>query len=296
MPSVTPRAALLGAVLAGLSCGAFAAPIADDRGIEVRLAPKPARIVALSPHLAEIVFAAGAGARLAAVVRHSDYPAAAKKLPQLGDASRVDLERLLAIRPDLVLAWKSGNPAHDLARIERLRFPLFVTEPRRLTDIARLIRTVGALAETEPLAERAAAALEAELEGLRARYSTRATVRVFYEIWHRPLLTVNGAHLISDVVRLCGGVNVFADAPVLTPPVSLEAVLAARPEVILGGSSAMRPGELEAQWAMSGAAALRGLPVRYVTPDLIQRQTPRIVDGARAVCEHLEQVRQSRAG
>jgi len=118
---------------------------------------------------------------------------------------------------------------------------------------------------------------------------------VFYEIWHRPLLTVNGEHLISDVIALCGGVNVFAGVPVLTPSVSLEAVLAARPDMVLGGSSAMRPGELDAEWRVARVRELRALPVREVPPDLIQRQTARIAQGARAVCAHLDEHRRSRA-
>jgi iron complex transport system substrate-binding protein len=282
-------AALLAAALAAHSVSAV--QLKDDRGAIVELRERPARIIALSPHLVEIVFAAGAGAQLAAVVRYSDYPQAATRLPQVGDASRVDLERVIALKPDLILGWHSGNPAGDLQRLERLGFPLFVTEPRRLPDIARLLRTVGALAGTEAAADAAASAFERDLESLRTRYSTREPVRVFYEIWHRPLLTVNGSHLISDVVVLCGGRNVFADAPVLTPSVSVEAVLAARPQVVLGGSSATRPEELASEWRRAPVAALRDLPVRYVAPDLIQRQTPRIAQGARAVCGYLEEVR-----
>jgi iron complex transport system substrate-binding protein len=288
-----PRVSIL------LLAAALAAPAApasqgeDDRGVAVSAPAKAVRIAALSPHLVEIAYAAGAGNRLAAVVRYSDYPQAAARLPRVGDASRLDIERILALKPDLVLAWKSGNPAHDLERLERIGFPVFVTEPRRLTDIARLIRVVGALAGTESTAEPAASAVERELEALRLRYASGRAVRVFYEIWHRPLLTVNGAHLISDVLTLCGGRNVFARAPVLTPSVSLEAVIAARPEVVLGGSSASRPGELEREWRTAPAAALRALPVRYVPPDIIQRQTPRIVEGARVICEHLEEVRRN---
>jgi len=214
-----------------------------------------------------------------------------KRVPQVGDASRVDMERMLALGPDLVLGWKSGNPAPELARIQALGFPLFVTEPRRLSDIARLLRTVGTLAGTTATAEAAATAFEHELETLRREYSTRPVVRVFYEIWHRPLLTVNGEHIISDVIELCGGRNVFAGAPLLTPAVSLEAVLSARPDVILGGSSASAPGDLELGWRSAPIGALRALPTRYVPPDLIQRQTPRMVAGARMVCEYLDEVR-----
>ena len=256
---------------------------------------RPQRIAALSPHLVEIAYAAGAGSQLAAAARYSDYPDAARRLPRVGDASHLDLERMLAIGPDLVLAWKTGNRAHDLQRLERMGYPVFVTEPKRLADIARLVRTVGALAGTRAIAEQAASALERDLEALRLRYSSERAVRVFYQIWHRPLLTVNGEHLISDVIALCGGRNVFAEAPVLTPAVSLEAVVAAGPEIILGGSSAASPGDLALQWRNAPVALARALPVEHVPPDLIQRQTPRIVEAARIVCEHLDEVRRRKA-
>jgi iron complex transport system substrate-binding protein len=279
-------------LLAALATAPSAAvQVKDDRGVVVDVTAPPARIVALSPHLSEIVFAAGAGAQLAAVVRFSDYPEQARRLPQVGDASRIDLERVLTLKPDLILAWQSGNPAGDLERLEQLGLRVFVSEPRRLPDIARLIRTIGELAGTGAVADKAAAAFENELANLRARYSTRGLVRVFYEIWHRPLLTVNRAHLISDVLALCGGKNVFGNAAVLTPSVSLEAVLAARPQVILGGGSATHADQLISQWQQAPAAALRAIPVRYVPADLIQRQTPRILEGARVVCAHLEEVR-----
>ena len=285
-------AALLLVILAAHPCGA--ARVEADRGAVIPPSVRPQRIIALSPHLAEIAFAAGAGPQIVAAVRFSDYPAAAARLPQVGDASRIDVERVIALRPDLILAWRSGNPAGDLQRLAALGFRLFVSEPRRLSDIGHILREVGALAGTDSVAERAAVAFEHDLEALRTRYGTRAPVRVFYEIWHRPLLTVNRAHLISDVITLCGGVNVFAGAAVLTPSVTLEAVLAARPQVILGGSSAMRPGELESEWRRSPVSALRQVPVRYVPADLIQRQTPRIAQGAQAVCSYLDEVRAPR--
>lgn len=266
----------------------------DDRGVVVRLAAPAARIVTLAPHLTEIAFAAGAGDKLVGVARFSDFPAAAQRVPQVGDGARVDLERILTLKPDLVLAWKSGNQAGDIARLEQFGFPVFVTEPWRLTDISRLTRAVGALAGTTGTAEEAAATFERELAALREQYGGRSPVRTFYEIWHKPLLTVNAKHMISDVISLCGGVNVLADVPILTPSVSLEAVLAAHPDVILGGSSAVTAGEFVAQWRRYPVEGLKGLPVFYVAPDEIQRQTPRIAQGAKAICEHLESVRRSR--
>jgi iron complex transport system substrate-binding protein len=284
-------ALLSGALATALSA---AVQVKDDRGVVVNVPARPARIIALSPHLAEIVFAAGAGAQLAAVVRYSDYPEAARRLPQVGDASRIDLERVMALKPDLILGWQSGNPAGDLERLERLGFRVFVTEPHTLSDIARLVRTIGTFAGSTATANAAAADFERDLAALRGRYSAQAPVRVFYEIWHRPLLTVNGAHLISDVIALCGGTNVFAGAAMLTPSVSLEAVLASRPQVIIGGSSAIRPHELASEWQRTRIAALREIPVRYVPADLIQRQTLRIAQGAGLVCEYLDEVRAHR--
>jgi iron complex transport system substrate-binding protein len=285
----------LGAVLLLQNVTAAAAvSIADDRGRTLVLAAPAQRVVTLAPHLAEIAFAAGAGERLAGVARFSDFPEAVRRLPQVGDGSRVDLERIVALKPDLILAWKSGNQASDVARLEQLGFPVFVTEPTRLADIPRLVRAVGVLVGTARAAERASDEFNKQINALREYYGGRAPLRVFYEIWHRPLLTVNGRHIISDVITLCGGRNVFAGAPALTPLVSTEAVLAARPDVILGGGSAGGEEEFAAQWRASAIKALRDLPRFYVDPDEIQRQTPRIVGGARAICEDLEQVRMNR--
>lgn len=252
------------------------------------------RIVTLAPHLTEIVFAAGAGEKLVGVARFSDFPAAAQRLPQVGDAARVDIERILSLQPDLVLAWKSGNQAGDIARLDELGLRVFVTEPRRLPDIPRLLRMIGAFTGTPNAAEQAAASFEREMGALRLRYGARPPVRVFYEIWHRPLLTVNRDHMISDVIALCGGVNVFAEARLLTPSVSLEAVLAARPEAILGGGSASTAEVLAAQWRSDAVAGLKNVPVFYVAPDEIQRATPRIAAGAKTICAALETVRRNR--
>ena len=276
---------------AGTAAGAA---LQDDRGVTIRADTAARRIVTLAPHLVEIVFAAGAGDRLVGVARHSDFPREAQHIPQIGDAARVDLERILGLQPDLVLAWTSGNPARDVGRLEELGQRVFVTEPRRLDDIPRLLRAVGALAGSEAVAEPAALAFEARLAKLRAAHSGRAPVRVFYEIWHRPLLTVNGKHMISDVIALCGGANVFATVPVLTPAVTLEAVLYARPEAILGGSSSATPQEFVARWRNHAVEGLRNVPAFFVPPDDIQRATPRILNGVEAICRHLDQVRTGR--
>jgi iron complex transport system substrate-binding protein len=169
-----------------------------------------------------------------------------------------------------------------------------VSEPAQLADVPRLLRAIGALAGTLPAAGKAATEFEREITALRGRYAKARSVRVFYQIWHRPLLTVNGAHMISDVIALCGGENVFADVNQLTPSVTLEAVISAKPEMILGGGSAGGEKEFVAQWRALNVPPLRALPAHYINPDHIQRQTPRMVEGAKAVCAALEDVRRNR--
>ncbi len=298
-PMIAPAILLMAAILwlCGACVTAQGADLSavDDRGVRVTLPAPARRIVALAPSITELVYAAGAGGKLVGVPRFSDYPPAARAVTQIGDASRVDLERVLSLRPDLVLAWKSGNHAADFERLEQLGFPVFVAEPAMLSDIPRLLRMIGSLAGSAASAEQPAAQFERGMARLRASYGKRGGVRVFYEIWHQPLMTINGRHMISDVITLCGGGNVFASAPVLTPVVSLESVIAAQPDVVLGGSSATTPREFAAPWLRDAAyPGLGHLRVMYVDPDTIQRQTPRILQGAEAVCEHLEAVRAAR--
>ncbi len=266
--------------------------IVDDRGVTLRLPAPARRIVALAPSITELVFAAGAGARLAAVPRFSDFPPAAMSLPQIGDASSIDAERLLSLQPDLVIGWKSGNRMADLARIERLGLKLFVIEPATLSDVPRVLRVVGQLAGTSAEAETAARAFEQSVQLLRAQYADAARVRVFYEIWHQPLMTVNRQHMISDVIELCGGENIFAGLPALAPVISLEDVIARKPQVVLGGGSSVSAQDLAALWRQhSQFEGLRNLPALRVDPDAIQRQTPRVLLGAQQVCAHLDTVR-----
>ena len=267
--------------------------VQDDRGVIIRLQQPARRIVTLTPHLTELVFAAGAGDRLAGVARFSNHPREAKTLPVVGDALQVDVERLLALKADLVLAWRSGTPPETVARIERAGLPVFVSDARRLEDVGRGILAVAALAGTAESGGRASAAFARGLSELRAARSEKKPLRVFYEIWPAPLMTVSNAHVISEIIALCGGINVFGSLQPLTPEVSLEALLAARPEVVLGGSSAETPSG-HAVRSAARPPPLSALPVHYIDPDLIQRPTPRLLEGARQVCAHLDSVRATR--
>jgi len=262
----------------------------DDSGARIVL-PRPAqRIVSLAPHLTELLFAAGAGAQVVGVGAYSDYPAAAKALPQVGDAVLLDLERIVALKPDLLVVWRDGNSPQQLQRLATLGIPVYASELHSLADIAATLRRLGTLAGTEPAAQARAQGFEAELAALRSRYAGRRPLRVFYQVWHQPLLTINGRHLISESLRLCGARNVFSDLPVLTPTVSAEAVLAANPEVIVTGS--IEPGGADHLdlWRRLRATQRRALLT--VNPDTLHRSSDRIVAGVRELCEKLEAVRQ----
>lgn len=279
------------------ACAAAADVRVQDMSGQTLILDAPAqRIVSLAPSLTELAYAAGAGERLVGAVAYSDYPAAARRLPAVGNANKLDLEAVLALQPDLVLAWGSGNPPAQLARLQALGVTVFIAEPRRLDDIALLLERIGALAGSRTRAAQAAQAFRTRRDALRAQYSDRPVVRVFYEVWHRPLMTVNGAHAISAVIRLCGGRNVFADLPQLSGQVALEAVLAADPEAIIAGGmdGTTRPGWLDHWQRWPQLRAVRNAHIFHIPPDLIHRHSPRILDGAQRMCELLERVRRTR--
>lgn len=263
----------------------------DDDGQALRLASPARRIVSLAPHATELLFAAGAGDRVVATVRYGDYPAGARALPQVGDANLLDLERIAALKPDLIVVWMHGSSAHQIERLKALKVPIFHSEPRNLAQIGDSLRRLGVLAGVAPQAEAAAQAYATELAGLRQRYSGRPPLRVFYQVWHQPLLTVNDQHLISDMIHLCGGVNVFGRQPALVPSVSQEAVLAARPQVLATSTPDGLSDDSLQMWR--GFQATAGLlrQAVVVPADLISRATPRALDGTRLLCEGLERVR-----
>lgn len=269
---------------------AAAAPgVVDDRGQALTLDGPAARIVSLAPHVTELLYAAGAGDRVIAVVEFSDYPPDARRLPSVGNASRVDLERVIALGPDLVIGWKTGNNRGDLAALERLGIPVFVSEIGAIREIPQAIENLGRLAGTEAAAVVAADKFRTEYEALERRYAGRAPVTVFYQIWERPLMTINDRHFIADSIRLCGGVNVFADIEPIAPTVSVEAVIAADPAVIINSASDDRnAAQLEVWRRWRAISAVRDDQLYGIPSDLIARPTPRILEGVAQLCEILD--------
>ncbi len=280
-------------LLAAACCTAAAA--ADAGTNEAGPTRAARRIVSLSPHITENLFAIGAGSRVIGTVEYSNYPEGAKNIRQIGSYEKVDLEAVAALQPDLVLAWESGNSASHVARLRAIGLNVVVTEARRIEDVAAGLERLGALAGAAAGARAVAAAFRERLSALRARYAGQPTVRMFYEVWNQPLMTVGGSQIISSAIRLCGGENVFAALKPMAAAVTVEAVLAADPEAIVAsGMGEERPEWLDEWRRWPGLMAVSRDNLFFVHPDLLQRHTPRILDGIERLCQHLETARSRR--
>jgi iron complex transport system substrate-binding protein len=279
-------AALLGAANAGATVS-----VRDDTGAVVALAAPATRIVSLAPHATELLFAVGAGPRVVGVITTSDWPPEAKGIQNIGDARSLDLERIVALRPDLVVTWPYTAPS----QIESLRaqgVAVFTTDPKTIDGIADDLVRLGTLAGSEVQAATLAAAFRTRLSQLRARRVAGRRIGVFYEIWNAPLYTIGGRHLITEAIGVCGGVNVFAASTVPAPVVSVEAVLAARPEAIIAGADGgIRPAWLDDWRRWSDLPAVARGHLFVVDANLLHRAGPRFLDGVEALCVAIDAAR-----
>jgi iron complex transport system substrate-binding protein len=252
------------------------------------------RIITLSPHLAELVFTAGAGDRLVGVVEYSDFPPRVASLPRVGDAFRIDYEAIADLSPDLILAWRSGNPIDVQNRLRQLGYNVESLEPVHLDDVADHLRRIGQLAGTRAVADRAADAFAHRLEVLRRDHASVAPVRVFYQISREPLRTASNRHVIGQAIQLCGGHNVFGELPELVPAIALESVLDKRPEVLLAGTAnqIINRREWMAAWQSWGSLpAVKAGNLFLVDADLLSRASTRLIQGITEICEALNDSR-----
>ena len=260
--------------------------------LDAHAAPTPARprIVSLAPHLTELVYAAGGGDTLVGTVEFSDFPEAARSLPRVGDAWRVDLERLLALHPDIVLTWTSGTPPDIVARLDTLHLRRVDIATFRLADVPVALQTLGELTGTPATARAAADSFSTQIAALRDRYAHATPVTVFIQLDDQPLFTVNSRHIISEIVELCGGRNIFATLPQLAPSISVEAVVAADPQVILSTDDTIA--DPAAQWqSWQRLTSVRFRTIYPIHADTVARSTPRLVQGTRETCENLADAR-----
>ncbi len=275
------RCFILSLLLAMPACAATIR-IVDDAGQLHEFRQPPQRIIVLTPHLTELLFAVGAGSQVVGVDSASDYPKAAQLLPRIGDYGRINFERVLALKPDLVMAWIGGNRPADMHGLAKMGLPVLHTQATRLDDVARLLRLVGQATGHATEGEAAARDFSARLAALRAQTAPRRPISVFYQVWDRPLMTVGGSHWISDALALCGARNVFADLHTASPVVSREAVLQRAPELIVSGSDGPDP---RRQWQrFSSMPAVKNDGFVRVDADRLHRPTPRLAEGVSALC------------
>jgi iron complex transport system substrate-binding protein len=280
-------------VIGYLSACGPAADNEDSREIHKSAATPEIRVVTLAPHLAELVFAAGAGHMLVGVSAHSDYPKEVAALPLIGDAFIVDQEQLALLKPDMLLAWKSGTPQHVVGELRNQDYRVEVIETRSLQDIAAALETIGRLTGNTAEAESAAAQYRQGLHALRERFSSTEPIRVFYQIQKRPLYTISGDHYVSELIGICGGQNIFSDLVSLAPLVAVEAVIERDPEVMLVSSDA--EADALGEWDRWPELAANRYGNRYVMPaDEIGRPTPRLLIAGEALCNALQQGRANR--
>lgn len=286
---------LMLALLCATGTAHAAITVTDDAGNRITLAQPAQRVISMAPHVTELLFAAGGGKRIVGAINYSDYPAEARSIPNIGSNSQVDMERVMALKPDLIVVWDSGTTARQAQQLASLGVPIFRSEPRRLEQVATSIVRFGELLGTTEAAGQAAASYRAEVARLAKRYGSQPVVPVFYQVWDRPLYTLNGNQVTSDAIRICGGRNVFAGLQAVAPEVSVEAVIAQDPEVVVGDVPHGGQDAGISLWrSYRGMTAVRRGNLFTVNGELLTRPGPRTVQGAAELCEKLELARQRR--
>ena len=283
LPALLLAALLLPAVSLPAKAG-----VTDDRGVSVTLASPARRVISLAPHLAELAHAAGLP--LVGVSAWSREPPELERLPVISDSVHVDFEQIAVLKPDLVLGWGNGNRARDLARLQSRGMPLFVTDILRLDDIPRVLRAFGALGPDAARAEAQARRFESGVRELRARHAGLPRISVLYAIWPRPLLTLGGQHLVTELLSLCGADNAFGDLAMLTPAVSREQLLARDPDAMVLAFNAEETGA-RAWRPPQGMRAVRARRIAEVDGALAHRMGPGVLASATSLCEAVARVR-----
>ena len=255
---------------------------------------QPKRIISLAPNITEVLFYIGAGEKIVGADEYSNYPEAAKDILRVNNYAAANYELILSLQPDLVIAWQSGNGDKIINPLRKLGIPVFVVETQKIDEIPSLFRRLGELSGHKGQAEQLAAAFTTRLKDLRVAQANKSVVRTFYQIWDEPLITLNGEHMVSDIIELCGGVNIFGDAIPLVPYVNIESIVAADPQVIIaGGSQEEKPMWFESWQQWGGVSAVINKQIYLIPSDLMQRHSVRILEGAELMCGHLDSARLS---
>jgi iron complex transport system substrate-binding protein len=271
------------------SASAAAVNVTDDTGRELTLPHVPQRIVSIAPGATEMLFAAGAGARVIATVEFADEPAEARQVPRIGDSNAIDMERVVALKPDVIVIWEGGNNSGQVAQLERLGIPLYRERVSRLADLAPSLRRLGALVDAPAVAEKSARDVETRLAALAKRFGGRAPITVLLQVWNRPVYTVGGAQMMSDSLRLCGARNLFADLKTPGPAVDVEAIIARNPQAIVAVAPPGTAHEWLEEWKrFSTLSAVKSGALIPFEDQRLSRLGPSAVGGTEALCEALD--------
>lgn len=267
--------------------------VVDYQNNKITLAKPATRIIALAPHIVENIFSAGLGDKLLGVVDHSDYPESAKSLMRIGSSAGVSLEKILSLKPDLVIHWRGGSDPKIMRRLIQLGIPVYADDPQTLSDISRSIMDYATLGDTTEHAQKQLATFNSTLEALKLKHhpqhTQRQALKVFHQIWHQPLRTLNGQHFVTDVIELCGGENIFAEEESIAPIVSLEALIAENPDVILIGTKNFDALQPPPRWlTMAELWATQQRQHYAINPDWLHRPTLRTALAAEAICRHFQ--------
>jgi iron complex transport system substrate-binding protein len=273
-----------------VALAAAARVVTDDAGRQVRVGEAPLRIASLAPGATEMLFAAGAGKEVIATVEYSDEPPAARQVPRIGDVAAIDMERLVALRPDVVVAWAAGGNPAQREKIDALGIPVYEEQVARLADLPGAVRRLGALAGTEDVARPAADAISARLAALAQTYGAHGGRRptVLLQVWNRPVYTVGGRHLMSDALELCGARNIFADLPEAGPIIDTEAVIARDPDIIIAAGPPGESAAWVADWQrLKSLSAVKNGRVVAFEDQALSRLGPSVLEATEALCKTL---------
>ncbi|GHA02426.1 cobalamin-binding protein [Arenicella chitinivorans] len=266
--------------------------VVDFSGATVTLKKPAERIVSLAPHITENIYSAGAGNKLIGVVSYSDYPAAVTDLPLVGGYASINVEKIIELQPDLIISWESGNSTASIQQLQALGYPVYIDQPDTLADVAHSIKDIGVLSGTTAEAARVAENFLISIKEIEEQYKSKPTLKTFYQVWNDPLQTINGTHIISDAIALCGGVNIYADEAVIAPVINIESILERNPDAIIAsGMSSARPDWLDEWYAWPSINAVQNDHLFFVDPDHIQRHTVRILLGINTICKQLDAAR-----
>ncbi|MFT5572758.1 MAG: iron complex transport system substrate-binding protein [Cryomorphaceae bacterium] len=266
--------------------------VTDFTGKQVQLAQPAQKIVALAPHVVENIFSAGAGDQLVGVFEWSNYPEQAKSIEIVGGYEKTNYEKIIELNPDLIIAWETGNSSSSVGRLTQLGFTIYIDQPNNLEDIAKSIRDIGTLSGHSKIANSVANNYLQELAKYKFAYRDAVKVTTFYQVWNSPLQSINGSHIISDVIETCGGTNIYADEYAVAPIINIESILERNPKAIIAsGVSDARPEWLDEWLQWPSLTAVQQGNLFFVNPDHLQRHTVRLLLGIQKTCRQLDLAR-----